>query len=307
MIGAFHFIRPEWLLALIPVALLWWLLRRRTDALQPWRGIVAPHLLSHLLSGEETKSRFSPLDLLAVGWLVVVVAIAGPTWKREPAPFAEETAALAIVVKVSPSMKTEDVQPSRLARATQKIHDLLEKRGGAKTSLIAYAGTAHVVMPATTDGGIIDSFAQALDPKIMPEDGDAAADALRLADQTLTDAGGGSILWITDNIAPEQSAALSDWRKSSGTVVRLFSPLLPGTEREAVEHAARSVRVDTVELTADDSDVQKLAAAAKFANVSGGESNSRWAESGYWLTPLIAGLLLPFFRKGWMVAIGGKG
>jgi Ca-activated chloride channel family protein len=37
-------------------------------------------------------------------------------------------------------------------------------------------------MPATTDGGIIDTFAQALDPTIMPKEGDAAVDALRLAD-----------------------------------------------------------------------------------------------------------------------------
>ena len=157
-------------------------------------------------SKAETIARASRRCILSrIGWFVAVLAIAGPTWRREPSPFADDTAALAIVVKVSPSMTTEDVQPSRLTRATQKIHDLLKQRAGAKTSLIAYAGTAHVVMPATTDGGIIDTFAQALDPKIMPKDGDAAADALRLAEQTLAEAGSGSILWITDSIAPEQS------------------------------------------------------------------------------------------------------
>src|SRR5262249_19583153 len=130
---AFHFIRPEWLLALIPAALLWWFLRRGTDAAQPWRKIIAPHLLPHLLSGRTEKSRFGPLELIAVGWLVSIIAIAGPTWTHEPAPFADDTAALAIVVKISPSMKTEDIQPSRLARATEKIHDLLKQRAGAKT------------------------------------------------------------------------------------------------------------------------------------------------------------------------------
>ena len=117
------------------------------------------------------------------GWLKVagaVVAIAGPTWKHEPSPFADDVAAIAIVVKVGPSMITEDVQPSRLARATEKIHDLLKERGAGKTSLIAYAGSAHVVMPATKDSGIIDTFALALDPKIMPVDGDVAAEALTL-------------------------------------------------------------------------------------------------------------------------------
>ncbi|HEX5397910.1 MAG TPA: VWA domain-containing protein, partial [Verrucomicrobiae bacterium] len=227
---AFHFIRPEWLLAAIPVVLLWWLLRRHTDAMQPWRGVVAPQLLPHLLSGKEKTSRYGPLEFIAIGWLVVVVAIAGPTWKHEPAPFADDVAAIAVVMKVSPSMMTEDIQPSRLARATEKVHDLLKERGAAKTSLIAYAGSAHLVMPPTKDNSIIYTFAQALNPKIMPVDGDAPAEALKLADQTLAEAGGGSIVWITDSITPDQTAALAAWRKSSSTVVRLFPPLFPGQE-----------------------------------------------------------------------------
>lgn len=301
---SFHFIRPAWLLALAPAALLWWLLRRRNDAKQLWRGIVAPHLLTHLLGGEEKNSHLGPLEFIGLGWLLTVVAIAGPTWKQEPAPFADDVAAIAIVVKVSPSMTTEDVQPSRLARATDKIHDLLKERGAAKTSLIAYAGSAHVVMPPTKDSGIIDAFARALDPKIMPVVGDVAAEALKLADQTLVEAGGGSILWITDSIAAEQNAPLSSWRKSSGTTVRLMPPLFPGPELDAVITGARTVNASVVRLAADDTDIRELASASKFASASGGGANRRWAESGYWLTSLIAALLLLFFRKGWMVPRG---
>jgi Ca-activated chloride channel family protein len=300
----FHFIRPAWLLALVPAALLWWLLRRRNDPKQPWRGIVAPHLLTHLLGGEEKQSHLGPLEFIGFGWLLAVVAIAGPTWKQEPALFADDVAAIAIVVKVAPSMITEDVQPSRLARATAKIHDLLKERGAGKTLLIAYAGSAHVVMPPTKDSGIIDTFAQALNPKIMPVEGDVAAEAFKLADQTLADAGGGSILWITDSIAPEQNAPLSSWRKSSETEVRLLPPLFPGPELDALSTAARSVSFSLVQLTADDTDIRELASAARFASTTGRDSNRRWAESGYGLTPVIAALLLVFFRKGWMVPRG---
>ncbi len=306
MIADFHFLRPWLLLALVPAALLWWGLRRHTDARQRWKGIVAPHLLSHLLSGEEKRERVGPLELIACGWLVAVLAVAGPTWRRVPSPFADDTAALAIVVKVSPSMTTEDVQPSRLARAVEKIHDLLAERAGTKTSLIAYAGTAHVVMPATADGGIIDTFAQALDPKIMPADGDDAATALRLADESLREAGAGSILWITDGIAPEQAAALAAWRKHSRMPVRLLPPLLPGGERDAVEQAAQVVEATLVPLAADDSDVHTLARDAKFSTVTLGGASDRWEESGYWLTPLLALLLLPFFRRGWMVSTAAR-
>jgi Ca-activated chloride channel family protein len=302
-----HFIRPGWLLALLLAGSFWWLLRRHSDASQAWRGIIAPHLLARLWGGEERRSRFGPLEWIGLTWLVVIVAIAGPTWKHVPSPFAEETAAIAVVVAVTPSMQTEDVQPSRSERATLKLHDLLANRGSARTALIAYAGTAHLVMPTTTDAGIIDAFAQALDPAIMPREGDAAAAALHLADRTLTEAGGGSIVWITDTVAPEQAAELAAWRQQSSTAVRLWPPLLPGAERDALEQNAQPVRPDVVYLTADDGDVRALASAARFADVSGTDADTRWAESGFWLTPLIVLLMLPLFRRGWMVSVARPG
>lgn len=301
MIGDFHFVRPWWLLAVVPLAQLVWAVHRRQDSAQRWQGIIAPNLLPFLLSGTAHRRVFSPLLLIAIGWTLTVIAIGGPTWQRAPAPFAEDTAALAIVVKVAPSMKTEDVQPDRLTRSVQKIKDLLALRPGAKTALIAYAGSAHVVMPATTDEGIINTFAQALDPKIMPSEGDVAADALLLADKTLAEAGTGSILWITDSVASEQSATLSQWRKKSSTPVRLLPPLLAGSELDALKENSRPANAGFVRLSSDDSDVQSVARTTKFSTAVTGESTNRWKESGYWLTPLIAALMLPFFRRGWMV------
>jgi len=297
----FHFLRPWWLLALVPCALLWWAIWHRDDAMQVWRGVIAPHLLPFLLQGEERKSRFAPLHLVAVGWAVSVIALAGPTWQYEPAPFADDTAALAIVVKVTPSMLTEDVRPSRLARSVQKMSDLLALRKGAKTALIAYAGTAHLVMPATIDGEIITTFAQSLDPKMMPSDGDVPAAALKLADQALAKAGSGSILWLTDSVAPEQNAALANWRKTSRTKVRILPAVLPGEELDALSAAARRIDADIERLAADDSDVESLARAAKFVTTGGDQKSDRWKESGYWLTPVLTVLLLPFYRRGWMI------
>jgi Ca-activated chloride channel family protein len=225
---------------------------------------------------------------------------------REPTPFADEVAALAIVVQVTPSMMASDVQPSRLARGVQKIEDLLQLRKGAKTSLVAYSGTAHIVMPATTDDGIIKIFAQALDPKIMPRDGDAVANAFRLADHTLDEAGGGSILWIADHVAPEESGALADWRSASRTEVRLLPPLLNGAELNSLEAAAAAVDAAVIHLAPDDSDVARIARGAKFAAMSSNEQSDRWQEAGYWLTPVVALVSLTFFRRGWMVPAAAR-
>jgi Ca-activated chloride channel homolog len=306
MIGDFHFLRPLAFTFLLPGALLFWLIWRRQMVSRAWRGIVAPHLLPYLVSDRRGSSGNLPILLVAIGWALTIVSLAGPTWRREPSPFADDTAALAIVLKVTPSMKTEDVQPNRLARSVQKIHDLLVRRPGAKTALIAYSGSAHLVMPLTTDAAIIDLFAGALDPKVMPADGDAAADAMKLADQAIRDAGSGSILWITDNLAPEAHEALTHWRESSRTAVRLFAPLYGGQELEKLQNAAAVVGANSVRLTADDADVDALARQAKFSNISSGEEGGRWEEGGYWLVPLLALIMLPFARRGWMVSSAAR-
>lgn len=306
MIGDFHFLRPWWLLALLPCLLLAWGIRRRTDAALPWRGIVADHLVPYLVTKGKGQKTRGPVLLLLAGWITAVLVLAGPAWRREPPLFADDVAALAVVIKVSPSMETEDLAPSRMARSVQKVHDLLARRGGAKTALVAYAGSAHGVMPATSDAGIIDSFAASLEPGIMPEEGDAAAEALTMADSLLASAGGGSILWITDGIAPEQAAALESWRKSSHTPVRLLAPLPDSAELAALRSASQAVEAKLVMLSADDSDITELERAAKFAPPAPGDGSARWRDSGYGLTPLLALMLLPFFRRGWMPVIAAR-
>jgi len=173
-----HFLRPWWLLALLPGALLIWSLwRRRGDV--AWRRVIAPHLLPHLLAGEDgATGRLRPMHLLGVFWLLGVIALAGPSWQRELAPFAEERAALVIALHLGPSMLAEDIQPSRLERAVHKIRDLLALRPDTRTALIAYAGSAHMVMPFTSDARLIEEFAAQLSPELMPRPGNAGGRAL---------------------------------------------------------------------------------------------------------------------------------
>jgi Ca-activated chloride channel family protein len=303
MMDNFHFLRPWWLIALLPAALLVWRIACSQDAEWVWRGIVAEHLLPYLFSRRKQRRRIGPLALLAAVWTLVILALAGPTWKREPAPFADDTAALVIVIKVTPSMKTEDIQPDRLTRSVQKIHDLLALRAGARSALLAYAGTPHLVMPLTRDAGIINTFAAALDPKIMPDDGDSASAALALASDVLAKSGqSGTIVWITDGITPDQQNALSELRKHSHVPVRILAPLLRGSELEAVGKMAGVVGASVLPITPDDADVRDLARAAKFVSASISGQGDHWQDTGYWLIPLIAILSALWFRPGWMVS-----
>ncbi len=302
----FHFLRAWWLLAIIPAGILAWRLWATEDAARPWRRLVAPHLLPHLLTGGEERRGFRPVTVLPVVWVLGAVALAGPTWEREPAPFAEDQAVLAIVVKVTPSMQSQDVQPTRLARATEKIHDLLAVRPGAKTALFAYAGSAHRVMPLTSDAGIIDAFAAELAPDVMPVEGSRAGDALTAADETVKKAGqAGWVLWIADGASPDEVQALQKYQGAGRTPVTVLAASGEGPELESLKQAASVLDAPLVRLTPDDADVRQLGRNTRFSAVSEQAGGERWKDFGYWLVPPLALVSLLWFRRGWMIRSAG--
>lgn len=301
MIDSFHFIRPWWLLILLPAAILIWIIWRHQDSARAWRNIMDPHLLSALMTGQSSQKTIRPVTLMAAVWLIGSLALAGPTWNLEPSPFAEDQAALIIVLKVTASMDEQDVQPSRAERAVQKIHDLLEVRSGSRASLIAYSGSAHLVMPLTKDAGIINSFAADLAPKIMPREGEAAAEALDLATQQLEDSGySGSILFIADSL-PDSLNFTAEKNTAPVQVLGMIGNDGTETLRSATQNAGATFTPVTV----DDSDVtrlSKLVETSFSARPDQNENGTHWQDRGWWLTIVIAGLGLWWFRPGWVIA-----
>lgn len=298
----FHFLRPWWLLGLIPCMAIIWRLHAANDPTRSWRQMIAPELLPSLLIHPPAQHhRISPVSILAVCWLLVVLALSGPTWRREPAPFGDDTAVLAIVLKVTPSMQSEDLQPSRLARAVQKIHDLLELRPGAKTALIAYSGSAHQVLPLTTDDTIITSMAAELSPGVMPKEGDDATSALKLADQIVEKSGSrGWILWMADTVNADQLAPMQHQAKTKSVPVTILAMSEDGPERQALTSLAHTLKLPVVIVTVDDDDAMELAANTRFSTISE-QTGERWQDSGYWLVPWLSAVCLLWFRKGWLI------
>ncbi|TDJ68701.1 MAG: VWA domain-containing protein, partial [Proteobacteria bacterium] len=127
-------------------------------------GALAPHLAAALTVGARGTGGVMAIDGVAVCAALIALATAGPTWNRVPNPLVAQTAPLAIVLEVSKTMLQADVAPNRLERAKHKILDLLAVRAGARTALIAYAGSAHRVTPLTEDPEILKPFLEGLGP-----------------------------------------------------------------------------------------------------------------------------------------------
>ena len=302
LIQNFHFLRPGWLLALLPAAAVWFFIFRHDDSRDQWQQWVEPVLLNALLLKGGKQQRLRPIHILGLFWMVTLLALAGPTWLRAPSPFAEDKAALVIVLKVTPSMEETDIAPSRLQRAAQKISDLLAARPGTRNALIAYAGSAHLVMPLTTDANVINTFALDLSPELMPKEGDDAPAALKLAEQQL-DKGGlpGAVLFITGELNDDAVAAFGAHRKKGGAPIHVWAATAEAPT--VLEQAANAGGGSFEVITPDRSDVERLArdiqqtATSKISGIG-----EEWRDAGYWLLPLLAAMGAFWLRRGWVIA-----
>jgi len=294
----FHFIRPGWLLLAPPAIGLWWVWQRRSDPLRGWREQIAPALLSALVVGPQSAPRRSARWLLAA-WLLAIAAIAGPTWRLEPSPFADDTTPLMVLLKADVTMEQPAPAPSRLERARLKIADLAEARKGQPLGLIAYAGSAHLVLPPTRDTAIVATMAAEISPAIMPEPGDRLDLALREAARVLGEGPQrGSVVVLADAVDTEL-AALQSLEKDFSLPVQFLAINEPdSSQNDALLAAARTLGADVEPLDVGGGDVAAIVRRAARAPVAQREEQGeRWQEAGYWLVLPLGLVLLVSFRR----------
>src|SRR5262245_8438123 len=218
--GDFHFLRPWWLLLLVAAAALGWFVTQREDIRSRWRGMIAPHLLDHLVVERREGLRLRPVHLTVALIALAALALAGPTWERERPPFVEDKAPLAIAIDLSQTMDAIDVPPTRLERTKLKVRDLLALRPGARTAVFAYSGSAHLVLPLTDDNALLQTYVDALATGIMPTPGKDTTKALQVVEDSLAhEDTPGTILFITDGVEPRAFAAFKSYAGKNDLMV----------------------------------------------------------------------------------------
>jgi len=325
----FHFLRPAWLLGVAALPLLLAMAMRRHGARDQLSRLVDPELLPFLLKGTEARRRVSPW-LLATGWLLATVAMAGPTWSRVAQPLYARRAAQVIAVSMSQRMLARDVTPSRLDRTRYKVRDLLAANRDGLNALIAYAGEAFVVAPLTSDALALNDLLDALAPDTMPVDGDDAAQAIDKGVALVRDAkvGGGSLVLITDTAdASAQAAARKALAEgvhvsvlgmgtAQGGPVPLSDNsfqrdehggiLLARRDDDALRAIAAAGGGQYVPMTDDDRDVRALAGnlvANGPALLAADKQGDEWQDRGPWLLLLLLPLAAASFRRGWLMLL----
>lgn len=165
--------------------------------------------------------------LLVLAFVALVVALAGPRIGSHTELLPRRGLDVVFALDVSRSMLARDVAPDRLARAKAEISAFVDEIGENRVALVAFAGTAFVQCPLTTDTEAMRSFAKGLAPDLVPQGGTALALGLETAARV-----------FESDEAARAEAEGSDTTRAHGRVLVVFTD---GEDHEggAEESAAR--------------------------------------------------------------------
>ena len=147
-----------WALALLPLPILAWYLlppaRERGAVRVP--GSVLAHLRQQSAATSASRTaRPGDLVLKAIGWIAVIVALAGPFLQR-PAVLKPTGRDIVVALDLSASMAEEDMRlggrtVSRIDVIRDRLGTFLEGRKGDRVALIGFATDAYLIAPLTFD------------------------------------------------------------------------------------------------------------------------------------------------------------
>jgi Ca-activated chloride channel family protein len=192
-----------WLLLVVPAVVLGYALsfaqRRRLLA-----RLGDLPLIRRMASSVSTARRVLRAAEVVLALALLALALARPQAGGRAKLTKQPGLDLIVALDFSRSMLAKDVYPSRLERAKRELERLMDKLGGDRIGLVAFAGET-LTYPPTTDYAAVKLFWRDMGPWDMPVGGTAIGRAMRSGLDLLTRlrAGGGPtraqvILLLTD-------------------------------------------------------------------------------------------------------------
>ena len=173
-----------WLLVAVPAAVLAYALyfaQRRRLLSRLGDGPLVARMIATTSVARKVLRAVLVVAALALMGLALARPQAGGRAKLTKQPGLD----LVVALDFSRSMLAKDVYPSRLERAKRELERLMERLGGDRIGLVAFAGET-LTYPPTTDYAAVKLFWRDLGPWDMPVGGTAIGRALRSGLDLLT-------------------------------------------------------------------------------------------------------------------------
>jgi Ca-activated chloride channel homolog len=183
-----------WLLA-VPVLIgagVWAIVHKRAVE----RRLAERALFSRLAPATSLEREILRLVLIVCAFVALVFALARPQYGTHSTLLKRRGVDVVVALDVSKSMLARDVSPgnagNRLKRAKMEVSGLIDRLQGDRVGLVAFAGTAFVQCPLTSDYAAARLFLRAMEAGSIPVPGTNFAEALRLSRGMFENAKGGS-------------------------------------------------------------------------------------------------------------------
>ncbi|MDX8379569.1 MAG: VWA domain-containing protein [Gallionella sp.] len=326
ILHAFHFLRPYYLLALPVLGGLAFWLARRNHPDRDWLQLIDAQLLPELRLDTGSTRSMRPWPLLALLWSIAAIALAGPSWQKNPTAAYRSSAAWVFVLDLSPSMADTDITPDRATRARYALDDLLSAAHDARVALVVFSEQPYTVTPLTKDVATVRALLPPLSPDIMPSPGNQLSPALVMSSQLLKNSGAKDqhIVILTDGFNDPATAMKQASQLKAHNIT--LSVVGVGTttgspQRDAkgqfVKNAKGRTQLDRLDVNqlqqlagaSNYTDIGKLASLVhqlqsspiqldKETSVLGGQVYN-WQDAGVYLLPLLL-LAALFARRRWL-------
>jgi Ca-activated chloride channel family protein len=219
-----------WLLLVFPPAMAaffwWWFRKRRALMTHFIQARLLPGLISGLSPARE-KARAGGL-ILAV--IFLILALARPQWGVIWEEVKRQGLDIVAAVDVSKSMLAEDIAPNRLARAKLAVLDLMQQAKSDRLGLVAFAGSAFLQCPLTSDDAVFRQSVEALDVHTIPEGGTAVAEAIDTAVGAFKEGDNHKVLVLFTDGEDHDSGALEAAKKAAKAGLKIFTIGIGSTE-----------------------------------------------------------------------------
>lgn len=314
IINNFHFIRPK-LLFLISIVIIYYIARLIYHSLKPldqqyknkntaWQYLCSESILDFLYQNSQTRVPKYINFLQNIIWLLVIIALAGPSWQKKEVPLYQNQDSWVIALSLAQSMEKTDITPSRLQRAKYKIKDFTNYIKDQQLGLIVFAKDAYDIIPITTDKKTVEHILPSLEPLIMPEAGSDVGTALTKAYSLIKNLKlkSSNILLITDDSANSESLlSAKDLSKNKIAVYTInINKYANNNISNSLAELSRLSNGLYTTITNDDSDLKSIIAHAESRFKSNYDQNLEqskievWHDMGPWLLPFILPLLFIF-------------
>ena len=141
-------------------------------------GYASREMLNKIRPRQSRGRALVKFSLLMVAYALLVLALANPQIGTHLVKVESKGSDIAVCIDVSNSMMAEDTQPNRLERSKRAVCSLLDKLVSDRVSIIAFAGSAYIQMPLTSDYDAAKMFINQMNCDLFATPGTAIGDAI---------------------------------------------------------------------------------------------------------------------------------